>query len=321
MENKKRAVFLDLASLGPGIDLSPLADHVELISYPATGPTEVEERIRGAHVVVSNKVQLDALTIAAASELELVVVAATGTDNVDLEAAADRGVAVYNIRDYCTDAVSQHVWALILALTQGIERYRRVLATGGWQAAESFCLFDHPIRSLQGCVLGLVGYGALAGGVERIGKAFGMEVLLAALPGRSYGVDPRRVPWDDFLPRVDILSLHCPLTADTESLIGAQEFVRMKPDSLLINTARGGLVDGAALVRALQRGEIAGAGIDVLPEEPPRSGHPLLEFDSPNLLVTPHVAWAAREARQRAVAQVAENVADFYAGREGRRQA
>lgn len=317
----KTGVFLDLSSLGPNIDLSPLSEKLRLSVYPGTEPASVGERIRGAQVVISNKVSLGADAIAAAGGLELIVVAATGTDNVDLDAAAARGVAVYNIRDYCTDAVSQHVWSLILALNQGIDRYRRVLRTEAWQRADSFCLFDHPIRSLQGRVLGLVGYGALARGVERVARAFHMEVLLAALPWRRYEREPKRVPWEEFLARADVVSLHCPLTTQTERLIGAEELAAMKRDSLLINTARGGLVDSAALIDALRRGSIAGAGIDVLEEEPPRSGHPLLELDWPNLIVTPHVAWAAQEARQRAVTQLAENVADFYAGRTGRRQA
>lgn len=321
MGNNRTGVFLDLASLGPGVDLAPLSKDLQLTSYPATDPASVGERIRGAQVVISNKVRLNGNAIAAANDLELIVVAATGTDNVDLDAARARGVAVYNIRDYCTDAVSQHVWSLILALTQGLDRYRRVLRAGAWQEADSFCLFDHPIRTLQGRVLGLVGYGALARGVERIARAFGMQIMLAAVPGRVYEGGSARVPWPDFLAQADVLSLHCPLTSQTANLIGADQFAAMKSDSLLINTARGGLVDSEALIDALRQGAIAGAGIDVLAEEPPRSGHPLLELDLPNLIVTPHVAWAAQEARQRAVTQLAENVADFYAGETGRRQA
>lgn len=307
-------VFLDRDTVDRG-DLDPAALLGALPDwrlYTFTRPEQLAERLAEATVAVSNKVRLDAAAFAAAPQLRLVCVAATGTNNVDLDAAQCHGVTVCNVRGYATPAVVQHVYALILALTTRLPEYRRDVAAGRWQASPYFCLLDHPIRELAGRALGIVGYGELGSAVARVAAAFGMSVLIAQRAGGA--AQAGRLALTDLLPRVDVLSLHCPLTPLTRGLIGAQELALMKPDALLINTARGGLVDEAALADALRDGRLGGAGIDVLSEEPPRHDNPLLATDIPNLLVTPHIAWASREARQRVIDAIAENIRAFLAG-------
>jgi glycerate dehydrogenase len=311
----QRGVFLDLETVDrDDLDLSSLhaaLPHWEV--HPYTEADQVRARVAGAQVVVSNKVVLDSAAIAAAPDLRLICVAATGTNNVDLEAARARGITVCNVRDYATAAVSQHVFALILALTTRLSAYQRDVAEGRWQESRQFCILDHPIRELEGLTLGIIGYGVLGQGVARAAQAFGLKVAVAeslVSPGR----DPDRWPLARLLAESDIISLHCPLTEHTHHLIDADALAAMKSDALLINTARGAIVDNAALARALREGTIGGAGIDVLEQEPPPADHPLLAPDIPNLIVTPHIAWAAREARQRVVDQVVANIRAYLAG-------
>ena len=310
-----RAVVLDLATITRGdLDLTALDDALPgWVGHPVTRPDELHARIADADVVLTNKIRLDAAAFAAAPRLKLVCLAATGTNNVDLDAARTRGIAVTNIRGYCTASVAQHVFALILALTIDLPGYRRLLADGAWRDSPQFCLLDYPIRELAGKTLGIVGYGELGRATARIGEAFGMDILVAQRVGTDDARDGR-VPLDELLARADIVSLHCPLTPATRGMIDQAALERMKPDALLINTARGALVDEAALADALRAGRIGGAGIDVLSEEPPVNGNPLLADDIPNLIVTPHIAWAAREARQRAIDEMAANARAFLAG-------
>jgi len=274
---------------------------------------EVPAAIAGAAVVLLNKLQLTRQTIAQSPELKLIVLAATGTNNVDLEAARERGIGVCNLRDYCTASVVQHVLGVTLLLTQKLREYDALVRSGAWQRGDQFCLLDYPIRELAGRRLGIVGHGALGRGVARAaGLALGMEVLIANRPGGTRQAG--RFDLEELLPRVDVLSLHCPLTPQTAGLIGAPQLARMKHDALLVNTARGALVDSQALADALRGGRLGGAAIDVLAEEPPSDGNPLLAPDIPNLIVTPHIAWAAREARQRCLDEMAANVEDFLRG-------
>jgi glycerate dehydrogenase len=311
----ERGVFLDLETVDRD-DLDLAALHAALPRWDIhayTGPGDVAARIKGAQVVVSNKVMLDAAAIAAAPDLKLICVAATGTNNVDLEAARARGITVSNVRDYATAAVSQHVFALILALTTRLGAYQHDVAKGRWQQSRQFCLLDHPIRELEGLTLGIIGYGVLGQGVARAARAFGLKVAVAESLV-SPGNDPDRWPLNRLLAESDIISLHCPLTEQTHHLIDADALATMKPDALLINTARGAIVDNAALARALRDGVIGGAGIDVLEQEPPPADHPLLAPDIPNLIVTPHIAWASRQARQRVIDQVTANIRAFLAG-------
>ncbi len=280
--------------------------------HSITRPDEVIPRIAEAGIVVSNKVRLDEAALSAAHNLRLVCIAATGTNNIDLDAARRLNIPVSNVRAYGTPAVVQHVFALMLALSTRLFDYYQAVREGRWQRSPHFCLLDYPIREVAGRTLGIVGYGELGQAVARAAEAFGMKVLVAQRPGGPAA--PGRLPLHELLPLVDVLSLHCPLTPETCGLIGAREFALMKPDALLINTARGGIVDEAALADVLRKGRLGGAGVDVLSVEPPRDDNPLLAPDIPNLIVTPHTAWASREARQRVVDQVAENIRAFLSG-------
>ncbi len=322
MKKRLKAAFLDYATLGPGIDTAPLDELVQVEYYDYSAPDEIPLRLQDADIGIVNKARIDAETMQANRQLKLIILAATGSDNVDVATARARGVAVANIRDYCTPAVVQHVFALILALTRQLNGYQAMVNAGAWQRSNTFALFDYPIRELTGKALGIVGYGTLGRGVADVGRAFGMDVLICTRPGGNGGTyaEPR-IPFESLLEQADVLSLHCPLTESNRHLLGKRELASMKSDALLINTARGALIDSAALVAALKRGEIAGAGIDVLAEEPPTDEELLLAADIPNLILTPHIAWSAKESRQRTFDQVAENVKEYLAGGKLRRLA
>ncbi len=312
-----RGVFLDFdtVSVNDDMDTSPMRDVLDIDwrFFGKTRPEEVEQRIEGCDLVVLNKVVLDAATLErAAADLRLVVIAATGTNNVDLDAASRLGVTVCNVRGYGTPSVVQHVYALILALTTQLPRYMQAVAEGRWQTHHQFCILDYPIRELSGLNLGIVGYGTLGRGVADVAPAFGLNVLVCQRPGgaRQSG----RLPLEELLAQSDILSLHCPLTDDTRNLISRRELQAMKDDAILINTARGGIVNEQDLVDALGAGEIGGAAFDVLTEEPPKDGNVLLDAGLPNLIVTPHIAWASRQARQRVIDIVGTNIKAFLDG-------
>ncbi|OHC12453.1 MAG: glycerate dehydrogenase [Pseudomonadales bacterium GWC1_66_9] len=317
--NKCRAVFLDHASLDLGdLDLAPLRQAFdELVLHEASSAGEAAGRLAGTRVAIVNKVPLDAETLAACPDLELVLVSATGTNNVDLAAARARGIAVCNCQGYGTPSVAQHTLMLLLALATRLPDYQAAIRAGRWQQATQFCLLDFPIVELEGKTLGLLGHGELGSAVARLAEAFGMRVLLGQLPGRPERAD--RLPLAELLPQVDALTLHCPLTEQTRHLIGAEQLQAMKPGAFLINAGRGGLVDEQALADALRRGHLGGAACDVLSEEPPRHGNPLLAPDIPRLILTPHSAWGSREARQRIVVQLAENALAYFAGTPKRR--
>ena len=309
-----RAVFLDFGTVSNGdLDPAPLERVLPgIVLYERSAQAEVPARIAGQEFVLANKSVIDRATIAANPQLRFIGLTATGVDNVDIAAARAAGVAVCNLRDYCTDSVAQHAFALLLALTRRIADYDALVAGGHWQEARQFSVFPYPIRELRGRVLGIVGFGTLGRAVARIGEAFGMQVEIANRPGgaRAEG----RKDLDELLPRLDVLSLHCPLNDATRGLVSRERLARMKPDAVVINTARGALIDPAALAEALKAGRLGGAGIDVLEQEPPPADHPLLDPAIPNLIVTPHVAWAAREARQRCLDELALNVQAFLAG-------
>ena len=312
-----RAVFLDYGTVSNGdLDTASLERALPGIVVHARTPQEdVPARIAGFEAVLANKSRIDGAAIRANPQLRFVALTATGVDNVDLASAREAGIAVCNLRDYCTASVAQHVFALLLALTHKLAEYDALVAQGRWQAAAQFSVFPFPIRELPGRTLGIVGYGTLGKAVATIATAFGMQVEVANRPG-GVRQDGRR-DLDDLLPELDVLTLHCPLTDATRGLISRARLARMKPDAVLINTARGALVDTAALAEALRAGRLGGAGIDVLENEPPPADHPLLDPSIPNLILTPHVAWAAREARQRCLDELALNVQSFLSG--GRR--
>jgi glycerate dehydrogenase len=300
-------VFLDRATLGAPLRAPDFAHDYR--DYAATAAEQAAERLRGATIAIINKVPLRAETLAQLPDLKLIALAATGSDCVDKDYCRAQGITVSNIRDYATDSVPEHVLALIFALRRNLIAYDRDQKRGRWQASGQFCYFDHPIRDIAGSTLGIVGYGALGRAVGARAEALGMTVI-ATGGGPGAGL----VELDALLRRSDVVSLHCPLTDRTRDLIGAEQLALMKPDAILINTARGGLVNEAALAGALVKGAIGGAGIDVLTEEPPKNGNVLLDLDLPNLIVTPHIAWASRSAMERLAEQLVGNLEAFAAG-------
>lgn len=314
-----KAVFLDWATMGSGLDTSALCAVLpDLEVYEVTEQSQLAERIRGAEFVLANKIRLTDGLLEDCKALRFIGLTATGTDNVDLDAARRHKIAVCNIRDYCSQSVAEHVFGCLLQLTHSLGPYTRDVAAGEWQRSQDFCLLTHPVRELSAMTLGIIGYGALGKAVATLGRSFGMDVIVAVRPGTT-DVDSKRVSFDELLQRCDVISLHCPLNDNTRNLFGADEFRKMKNDAILINTARGGLVDSAALAQALQSGEISAAAIDVLPKEPPVNGDPLLDYQGDNLVVTPHIAWATNEARQAAIDELTANIVAFIEGRERNR--
>lgn len=302
-----RGVFLDTATLGADIDFSSLHDSLDRWQlYPATAPAEVAIRLAGRQVAVTNKVVLDADILAQATDLKLICLTATGTNNVDLDAARRAGIAVCNVRDYAGNSVAQHVLALLLGLATQWHRYDQDVRDGHWSSAEMFCLMQRPVVELAGKTFGIIGYGALGKDVAQMVSALKMKVLIAqSVTGND---KQNRVPLAELLAQSDVVSLHCPLTADNTKMVDAGFLQAMKPGAFLINTARGGLIDEAALRDALLNNVIGGAALDVLSNEPPQLDHPLLAQPIENLIVTPHNAWISLESRQRLLDQVADNI-------------
>ena len=309
-----RVVFLDRDTLSPETRLRALEFPHRLEVFAKTAPSEVRERIRDAEIVITNKAPVRREDIASAPNLRLVAVAATGTDIVDLQASIERGITVTNIRNYAVNTVPEHTFALIFALRRSIVAYRDAVIQGRWQEAEQFCFFDFPIRDLAGSTLGIVGDGFLGRAVADLGRAFGMRVLFSTYKGVS-GMGPLYTPFDEVMRTSDIITLHCPLLPSTQNMISDREFALMERRPLLINTARGGLVDERALVEALDSGQIGGAGFDVATTEPPPVDHPLMRLATrPNFILTPHVAWASQEAVQSLADQLIDNIEAFWSG-------
>lgn len=311
-----RAVFLDFGSVTRGdMDCTALEQAVSPWKYYAeTGIDQVMERIHGAEVVVCNKFSLNREIIAAATHLKLICIAATGYNNIDLKTAAEREIPVCNVRGYATPSVVQHVFMLMLNLTCHFEAYRQLVKNGRWQVSRHFCPLDFGIEELSGKILGIIGYGELGKAVADVARAFGMRVCIAEHKGRAVA-RTGRVLFDDALRQSDFISLHCPLLEETREMIGWREFELMKPSTYLINTARGAIINETDLLRALSTQRIAGAGLDVLQQEPPDNENVLLQYSQPNLIITPHVAWASRESRQRLLDQIADNIHHFYQGK------
>jgi glycerate dehydrogenase len=309
-----RVVFLDRDTMPADISLRPFAFSHELLEFGATKPDQVAERIADADIVVTNKAPIGVAELDSAPKLRLVAIAATGSDVVDLHACEHRGVAVCNIRGYAVNTVPEHTFALILALRRSLAAYRDSVRAGRWAESGQFCYFDYPISDLSGATLGIIGDGAIARAVADIGRAFGMRTLFSAYKGVP-GMGPLYTPFEDVLRESDVITLHAPLMPQTRNMIAAPEFALMLRRPLLINTARGGLVEEIALGEALRSGQIAGAGFDVATVEPPPADHPMMQLVGlSNFVLTPHIAWASREAVQSLADQLVDNVDGFWSG-------
>lgn len=309
-----KIVFLDRETIAPQIRLRSPAFAHELVVYDRTAPDQIVERLAGASIAITNKVPLSAAVLAQLPALRLIAVAATGTDCVDKAYCQQRGIAVANIRGYAVNTVPEHTFALMLALRRNLVAYRDDVLAGEWQRSGQFCFFNHAIHDLRGARLGIIGEGVLGQRVADIARAFGMVPLFAARKGRT-GAGSLYTPWDEMLATSDIITLHCPLTPQTRGMIAMPEFRAMVRRPLIINTGRGGLVDEAALVQALDEGLIAGAGFDVADGEPPAADSPMMRIAArPNVILTPHVAWASDEAQQALADQLIDNIEHFVAG-------
>lgn len=306
-------VFLDQATL-PDVDLSPLQQFpLPLRCYPHTAQTEVIERLANATVAIVNKVVLDASTLAQLPNLKLICVTATGVNNIDLAAARQAGISVCNARDYARHAVPQQAMALLLGLFNQIAAYHQAIQQGAWSNSPQFCWLGFPIRQLAGLNFTVIGYGGLGQATAQLAAAFGMQILIAERPGCTT-IRPGRLSFQQALQQADVLSLHCPATADNHHLLNAETLSWLKPSAVVLNTARGSLIASAALATALKNNRLAGAALDVLDIEPPPPDHPLLQPDVPNILLSPHVGWASQQAMQLLVTQTADNISSFLAG-------
>ncbi len=310
-----RGAFLDWDSLnGDELDRDSLhALPVDWQYFANIGRSELEDGIDDYDILISNKVNLDTALLSKAKRLKLICIAATGTNNVDLTSATDNQVIVTNVRAYATESVVQHVFMLILNLMRHFPDYQQSLANGAWQNSEHFCLLNHPVQSLTGKTLGIIGYGELGQAVARMGQCFGMKILVAeSMDNKSQQTG--RVCLTELYAQADVISLHCPLTPETENLINRDVFTNMQNTAFLINTARGGIVNEQDLLTALQSGQIAGAALDVLQQEPPKADDFLLKASLPNLIITPHIAWASLQARQSLLDKVAQNIQAWISG-------
>lgn len=308
-------VFLDRATLAPQTTLRQPSFGHQFVAHERTEASQVADRLQGATIAITNKAPITAETLDRNPTLKLIAVAATGTDCVDKAACQARDVAVVNIRGYALNTVPEHTFALILALRRNVVAYRESVLRGRWQESGQFCFFDHPIRDLAGSRLGLIGEGVLGQRVAEIARAFGMVPMFAAHKGKS-GLGPLYTPWQEVLETSDVITLHSPLTKDTRGMLSTPEFQAMKRRPIIVNTARGGLVDEAALVRALDAGQVSGAGFDVVDGEPPALDNPLMKAAAHhNVILTPHVAWASDEAQQSLADQLMDNIESFVAGR------
>ena len=308
----QEVVFLDRESLRATVRRPAAADRY--VEHAATSADEVVARLQDATVAITNKVALREADLRKLPKLRMIAVAATGYDVVDVGYCREHGIAVANIRNYAVHTVPEHAFALILALRRSLLAYRADVEAGVWQRSTQFCFFTHEIGDLHGSLLGIIGEGALGRGLAQIGRAFGMRPVFADHAARE-ATDLEFMALPELLSSADVLSLHCPLTPASRNMIGERELRSMKKTALLINTARGGLVDEAALVRAIEEGWIGGAGFDVLTAEPPRAGNPLLEIRRPNFILTPHVAWASSGAMQFLADQLIDNIDRWAEGR------
>jgi glycerate dehydrogenase len=307
----ERIVFLERNTIAANFR-RPNFDH-EWIEFGESFQDQVVERLLGASIAISNKLALREPELSQLPDLKLIAIAATGADNIDLNYCRAHNIAVSNTRGYAVNSVPEHVLMMILALRRNLLAYRADVQNGLWQQSKQFCLLTHELHDIHGSTLGIIGHGSIGKAMARLGESLGMRLLISEHKHAGL-IREGRTAFEDVLRQSDVVSLHCPLTDETRDLFRRAEFEMMKPGALLINTARGALVDDAALIEALQNGSIAGAGYDALREEPPRHGSPLLDLNLPHFIVTPHVAWASNEAVQALADQVIDNIEAFIAG-------
>ncbi|WP_282177626.1 D-2-hydroxyacid dehydrogenase [Vibrio nereis] len=312
-------VFLDRATIPSQIELPHLPFDHQWIEYDFTSPDQILDRLKDAHVVITNKVVLDRDVLSQLPDLQLIAVSATGFNNIDVDYCEQHGIAVTNVQGYSTQSVPEHVIAMIFALRRNLMAYHNDIAKGEWQRHKQFCFFTHPIGDVAGSTLGIVGSGALGQATATLAKAIGMQVIFAERKGAQQCREGF-TPFEQMLQLADVVTLHCPLDENTHHLIGKPELAAMKSNAILINAGRGGLVDEVALVDALKHGSIAGAGVDVFTQEPADITNPLLDnIHLPNLLLTPHVAWGSDSSIQKLANILMDNVAAFIEGREQNR--
>jgi len=306
-------VFLDRSTTDRGdLDFTALESLGRLVSYPTSTPAETRERVATADIVLTNKAVLGSAEMDAAPRLKLVQVVATGVNNIDLEAARARGLAVCNVSGYSTEAVAQHVFASLLNLVTNVHRF--AAEPQRWAASPIFTRLDYPVSELAGKTLGIVGLGSIGRAVARIGAAFGMRVVAYARGASDSSGDIPRLAPEEFFASCDAITLHCPLTPETRHFINAATLAKMKPGAVLVNTGRGDLIHEADLVAALRSGSLRAAAVDVLTPEPPAPDHPFLAAGLDNLFITPHSAWSAVEARQRLLDGIVANIVAFRGG-------
>lgn len=310
-----KAVILDYQSLAPS-DLAQealWALPVDWTVYDYSTAEQAAQRVQGMDIVLSNKVVLDKALLEANPQIKLIIVLATGTNNVDITVAKQQGIQVSNIVAYSTESVVQHTFACLLHLQNRIQAYDAAVKKGLWTKSQSFTFLDYPIQELNGKTMGIIGYGAIGKRVQQVAEAFGMRVLISqsAVPGSTH---TGRTAFNKVLAQSDVLSIHAPLSPYTHNLIDAKALASMKKSAILLNMGRGGIVNEEALAQALSQGIIAAAASDVLTEEPPKATHPLLEYQRDNLLITPHIAWASQEARQGLLGQVQAILQGFFDG-------
>lgn len=312
--SKPTIVFLDRVTIPSDISIPSVSFEHQWVSYPTTNSNELDQRLEGADIVISNKVMLDADTLVKHPQIKLIAVSATGTNNVDLDYCRKQGIAVTNIQGYATQSVPEHALAMIFSLKRQLRAYQIDIERGKWQESGQFCFFSHPIQDIAGSTIGIIGSGSLGQAMANLAQAVGMRVLLSERKGQAECRDGY-TPFDKVIKTADVISLHCPLTEETNNLIGQHELNAMRSNTILINTGRGGLVDENALVEALQQGKIAGAGSDVFTQEPADQSNPLIAHQSlPNLLLTPHIAWGSASSITQLVTILVQNIEAFVRG-------
>lgn len=309
-----KAVFLDYATFSTAIDLSPIRASVsELVFFPLTGASQIVDRAHDADIIITNKVVLTQSVLEQLPKLKLICVAATGTNNIDLLGAKQQRITVTNAKDYAGTSVAQYVFSQLLNLYQDISHHNDLVSKGHWSNSPTFCLHDKPIQELSGKTLGILGYGHIGQAVAKLAEAIGMQVLIAERP-LAESVRSQRVSFSEMLTNADIVSLHCPLTKETDALFGQQTISKMKKGAVLVNTARGALVDNTALKQALMDGQLGHAILDVLNQEPPAADHILLDKQLTNITITGHIAWASQQAQQRLINIIGDNITHFFRG-------